>query len=71
MRPNLSGIVRVQGRIEEIERRIRPKKELPEPPKQERFVDVLEREEAKLPLPCAACPGSTTSMPTRDRKSVV
>ena len=54
MRPNLSGIVRVQGRIEEIERRIRPKKELPEPPKQERFVDMLEREEAKLPLPGAS-----------------
>ena len=54
MRPNLSGIVRVQGRIEEIERRIRPKKELPELPKQERFVDVLEREEAKLPLPGAS-----------------
>ena len=57
MRPNLSGIVRIQGRIEEIERRIRPKKELPEPPKQERFVDVLEREEAKKPLPGAASAG--------------
>jgi soluble lytic murein transglycosylase-like protein len=50
MRPNLSGIVRIQGRIEEIERRIRPKKDLPEAPKQERFVDVLEREEEKIPL---------------------
>jgi soluble lytic murein transglycosylase-like protein len=57
MRPNLSGIVRIQGRIEEIERRIRPKKELPEPPKQERFVDVLEREEAKKPLPGAVSTG--------------
>ena len=57
MRPNLSGIVRIQGRIEEIERRIRPKKELPEPPKQERFVDVLEREEAKKPLPGAVSAG--------------
>ena len=57
MRPNLSGIVRIQGRIEEIERRIRPKKELPEPPKQERFVDVLEHEEAKKPLPGAVSAG--------------
>lgn len=50
MRPNLSGIVRVQGRIEEIERRIRPKKDEPKPEKQERFVDVLAREEAKPPV---------------------
>jgi len=57
MRPNLSGIVRIQGRIEEIERRIRPKKEVPEPPKHERFVDVLEREEAKKPLPGAVSAG--------------
>lgn len=57
MRPNLSGIVRIQGRIEEIERRIRPKKELPEPAKQERFVDVLEREEGKKPLPGAVSAG--------------
>jgi len=49
MRPNLSGIVRVQGRIEEIERRIRPKQDEPKPEKQERFVDVLAREEAKPP----------------------
>lgn len=61
MRPNLSGIVRVQARIEEIERRVRPKKELPEPPKQERFVDVLEREEAKLPLPGAGKSAVLTS----------
>ncbi len=55
MRLNLSGIVRVQSRIEEIERRVRPKKDEPRQEEKERFVDVLTKEEAKRPsLPAPA-----------------
>ena len=47
MRPNLTAIVRVQGRIEEIERRVNPRREEPRPEERERFVDVLAKEESK------------------------
>ena len=48
MRANLSGVSRVMGRIEEIERKIRPQKdEEVREEKQDRFVDVLERAEKK------------------------
>ncbi|NLB83888.1 MAG: lytic transglycosylase domain-containing protein [Synergistaceae bacterium] len=45
MRPNFSGVARVMGRMEEIERRIRPVQETPPPEDKDRFVDVLAREE--------------------------
>ena len=48
MRPNLSGVSRVMGRIEEIERKIRPQKdEKAREEKKDRFVDVLETAERK------------------------
>ncbi len=48
MRPNLSGVSRVMGRIEEIERKIRPQKdEKAREEKKDRFVDVLEKAEQK------------------------
>jgi Soluble lytic murein transglycosylase and related regulatory proteins (some contain LysM/invasin domains) len=48
MRPNLSGVSRVMGRIEEIERKIRPQKdEKVREEKKDRFVDVLETAERK------------------------
>ncbi len=49
MRPDLSGVARVMGRMEELERRIRPEQneEAHEKPKS-RFVDVLDRSEEKL-----------------------
>ena len=48
MRPNLSGVSRVMGRIEEIERKIRPEKdEKVREEKKDRFVDVLETAEKK------------------------
>ena len=46
MRPNFSGVARVMGRMEEIERRIRPVRETPPPEDKDRFVDVLAREES-------------------------
>lgn len=53
MRPNLSGVARVMGRIEEIERKIRPEKEEKvREEKKDRFVDVLgqaEKKEKKMP----------------------
>ena len=45
MRPNFSGVSRVLGRMEEIERRVRPVRETPPPEGKDRFVDVLAREE--------------------------
>lgn len=45
MRPNFSGVARVMGRMEEIERRVRPVRETPPPEEKDRFVDVLAREE--------------------------
>ena len=55
MRPNLSGVARVMGRMEEIERRVRPVRETPPPEEKDRFVDVLAREEnsrkEKIPAP--------------------
>ncbi|MBL3538770.1 lytic transglycosylase domain-containing protein [Aminivibrio sp.] len=48
MRPNLSGVSRVMGRIEEIERKIRPQKDEDVlDKKKDRFVDVLETAEEK------------------------
>ena len=48
MRPNLSGVSRIMGRIEEIERKIRPRKdEEVREEKKDRFVDVLEAAEKK------------------------
>lgn len=48
MRPNLSGVSRIMGRIEEIERKIRPQKdEEVREEKKDRFVDVLEAAEKK------------------------
>ncbi|HRX27464.1 MAG TPA: hypothetical protein P5219_11645, partial [Aminivibrio sp.] len=48
MRPNLSGVSRVMGRIEEIERKIRPQKDKKaREEKKDRFVDVLETAERK------------------------
>jgi soluble lytic murein transglycosylase-like protein len=47
MRPNLSGMTRVLGRIEEIERKVRPRRDEPTPEKSGRFVDILAREEVE------------------------
>ena len=59
MRPNFSGVARVMGRMEEIERRVRPERKTPPPEDKDRFVHVLAREETpfggktgeKTPLP--------------------
>lgn len=49
MKPNLAGVSRVIGRIEEIERKIRSEKKTPQKEEQqERFVEVLQREEDAL-----------------------
>ncbi len=45
MRPNFSALSRVMGRMEEIERRVRPAVETTPPEGKDRFVDVLAREE--------------------------
>ncbi len=62
MRPNFSGVSRVMGRMEEIERRIRPVRETPPPENKDRFVDVLAREEnpqkeKRIEKPRPALPG--------------
>lgn len=50
MRPNFGGVSRVMGRIEEIERTIRPDRDdKPEGKPKSRFVDVLEDAEKRNP----------------------
>ncbi len=60
MRPDLSAVARIQGRIEEIERRVRPGREEPPPAEKERFVDVLAREEAAPPAKAEKAPRPET-----------
>lgn len=60
MRPDLSAVTRIQGRIEEIERRVRPGREEPPPAEKERFVDVLAREEAAPPAKAEKAPRPET-----------
>jgi len=56
VRPDLSAVTRIQGRIEEIERKVRPRREDPPPVEKERFVDVLAREEAAPPAKAEKAP---------------
>ena len=67
MRPNLTAIVRVQGRIEEIERRVNPKREEPRPEERERFVDVLAREESKQTSPALFVLNPDTDASSKER----
>ena len=70
MRPNLSGVARVMGRMEELERRIRPERNEDAPEREKsRFVDVLDDSEKKLRKAKPSVPGLVPDKPQAAKKA--
>ncbi|MGI6783801.1 MAG: lytic transglycosylase domain-containing protein [Aminivibrio sp.] len=70
MRPNLSGVARVMGRMEELERRIRPERNEDAPEREKsRFVDVLDDSEKKLKKARPSVPGLVPDKPQAAKKA--
>ncbi|NLK20323.1 MAG: lytic transglycosylase domain-containing protein [Synergistaceae bacterium] len=70
MRPNLSGVARVMGRMEELERRIHPERNENAPEREKsRFVDVLDDSEKKLRKAKPSVPGLVPDKPQAAKKA--